>query len=145
MNLKDDIEIDDTASDKASSIQIELEQNRKNGSLTSYIRGLEIFGEEKLRKVWNLLSEQERLEYKTWDKVSMDFLTCRNEYSEQEQSLKPADKAVRDENIFRLMKSYDRGGKTLELKIALDIMRPDEKRAYALRSHKKDEQLPLFQ
>ena len=65
MNLKDDIEIDDTASDKASSIQIELEQNRKNGSLTSYIRGLEIFGEEKLRKVWNLLSEQERLEYKT--------------------------------------------------------------------------------
>ena len=31
MNLKDDIEIDATASDKASSIQIELEQNRKNG------------------------------------------------------------------------------------------------------------------
>ncbi|MCR5622657.1 MAG: hypothetical protein K6G18_12515 [Treponema sp.] len=145
MNVKDAVDVGGSAFADKASIQMELERNRKKGSLTSYIRGLEIFDDIKLREVWKLLTEQERTEYKTWDTVTNDFFACRNEYSEQDGAFKPVDKSVCYENIFRLMKSYEAEGKTLELKIALDIMQADEKKSYAMRSRRKKEQLLLFQ
>ncbi len=145
MNVKDAVEVGGSAFADKASIQTELERNRKKGRLTSYIRGLEIFDDRKLCEVWKLLTEQERTEYKTWDTVTNDFFACRNEYSEQDGAFKPVDKATCYENIFRLMKSYETEGKTLELKIALDIMHADEKRSYAQCSRRKEEQLLLFQ
>lgn len=134
MNLKDAVETGGSAFADHASIQMELDRNRKKGDLLTYILRLEIFDSKTFHEVWKLLTDQERAEYKALWNVINDFFACRYEFSKQDGELRSVAKDARYEKFFRLLKSYEANGKTLELKIALDSMMPDEKESYAMRS-----------
>ena len=112
------------------SLSDEIEQHRMAGDLFETLRDWDLLEEEKFSKAWVLLTVKEQEEYKLRDDVWTELVKCRNERSDAERSSHPVDTATRYENIYRLLQSYETEEKTAELKMALNLMKDDEKEAY---------------
>ena len=93
------------------SLSDEIEQHRMAGDLFETLRDWDLLEEEKFSKAWVLL-------------------TVKEQRSDAERSSHPVDTATRYENIYRLLQSYETEEKTAELKMALNLMKDDEKEAY---------------
>ncbi len=113
------------------TIEKELEQHRREGTLNMYIRGMEIlFEKEKLSEICKLLTVEERQNYKMWSNVEAELHFCRTEFSETDLKSRPVEITARNKNIYKLLQSYESEGKTSEIEMALSLMNADEKKAY---------------
>ncbi len=113
-------------------LEEELDAEREYGykSLFTSIGSWEAMEEEKFKKAWTLLTTDEQEKYKLWKDISDKFFDCRKYFDSNDDDFKTFDTATRNENIYRLLQSYEAEGKTSEIEMALIYMKEDEKEAY---------------
>lgn len=120
-------------------LEDELDDERECGyeNLFDCIETWEYSEEEKFKKAWTLLTADEQEKYKLWKSIHSAIIDCREHLDLKpdcsnldDADFKLFDAATRDENIYRLLHSYEAEGKTVELKMALSYMKDDEKEAY---------------
>ena len=117
---------------REKTLEEELDAEREYGykSLFTSIGSWEAMEEEKFKKAWTLLTTDEQEKYKLWKDISDKFFDCRKYFDSNDDDFKTFDTATRNENIYRLLQSYEAEGKTSEIEMALIYMKEDEKEAY---------------